>query len=76
MAALIEWGTVGAIFGESLGAGIIVVGAFAIGARVLATTTGDVPVHERRGASFALAILCFLIAAAAVGYGVYFTIDK
>jgi hypothetical protein len=76
MAALIDWGTTGAIFGESLAAGVIIAAAFAWGARLVAVGTDAR--HEGRSAagSFAIAVFCFLIAAAAVGYGVYFTIDK
>ncbi len=79
MAALIEWDTVGAIFAESLAAGIVVVGAFALGARLVAAggTDGEAgAVSATRVARYTLAAVCFAVAAAAVAYGVYFTIDK
>jgi cation transporter-like permease len=76
MAALIEWNTVGQIFAESLAAGIVIAATFAFGARQVASATGARDAGRRPTANYAIAGLCFLIAAAAVAYGVYFTIDK
>lgn len=91
MSALIDWNTTGRIFVESLGAGVLVVTAFALGARLVAGAAPPADDHSpARGAgrgsgpglgrgsaaSYALAGLCFLVAAAAVGFGVYFTVDK
>ncbi len=76
MSALIDWTTIGTIFVESLAAGVLVVAAFALGARLV--TTGRE--HASAGRSVAMAYAtaggCFLVAAAAVGFSVYFTIDK
>jgi hypothetical protein len=76
MAALIEWNTVGEIFAESIGAGVVIAAAFAYGARLVAQ--GADGQHEGRSPTltYLLAGLCFLLAAAAVGYGVYFVVDK
>lgn len=71
MAALIDWGTVGEVFAESLAAVLVVVAAVAAGARLLAGTGND-----RRLVSWFAPAACFAIAFAAVGYGVFFTIDK
>lgn len=76
MAALIEWDTVGAIAGESLAAGVVIVSAFAIGARLVATVTDDRRADRSDVKAIALAAVCFLVALAAAGYGVYFTVDK
>ena len=78
MAALIEWNTVGEIFAESVAAGVVIVGAVALGARLVATTVGhdDDTKQTSKLPALIVATICFLIAAASVGYGVYFTIDK
>jgi hypothetical protein len=80
MAVLVEWNTVGEIFVESAAAGIVIVGAVALGARLVATTTGrsagGTAHRPRKAPALVVATICFLVAAAAVGYGVYFTIDK
>jgi hypothetical protein len=76
MAALIEWDTVGQIFVESLAAGVIIVAAFAFGARLVAVSGGERKAGRAAVPTLALAGFCFLIAALAVAYGVYFTIDK
>ncbi len=77
MSALIEWGTVGQIFAESFAAGVVIVTAFALGARLVGGGSGADPGRPGRGVlGWSLAVLCFLVAAAAVAYGVFFTIDK
>lgn len=90
MAALIEWDTVGTIFAQSLAAGIVIATAFACVARLLGRTAessagGSAESSDRTRQSgsgrpvalhYAAAAMCLLIVAAAVGYGVYFTIDK
>jgi len=81
MAPLIDWTTTGQIFVESLAAGVVIVGAFAVGARLLALVTarsgtGGAQAGRGRPGAWAGAILCFLLVAAAVGYGIYFTVDK
>ncbi len=74
MAALVEWNTVGEIFAQSLAAGVVIVAAFAFGARQVAAG-GAREAGRNAMANYAIAGVCFLVAAAAVGYGVYFTID-
>jgi hypothetical protein len=76
MAALIEWSTIGQIFVESLAAGVIIVAAFAFGARLVAAGEGQRKAGRSSMPTLALAGSFFLIAAIAVAYGVYFTIDK
>lgn len=83
MAPLIDWTTTGQIFVESLAAGVLIVGAFAVGARLLAMTArpaadrdGTAPASRGNPGAWAGAVVCFLIVAAAVGYGIYFTVDK
>jgi hypothetical protein len=76
MAALIEWDTVGAIFGESILAGVVIVGAFAYGARLVAAGGAQHDSGRPAMLNYALAALCFLVVAAGIAYGIYFTIDK
>jgi len=76
MSALIDWGNVGEIFVESLAAGVVVVGAFALAARLVAAGSNTDNTHRHVAVDYAVAAVCFLIALAAVAYGVYFTIDK
>jgi cytosine/uracil/thiamine/allantoin permease len=76
VAALIEWNTVGEIFVESVAAGVVIVAAFAFGARLVAVGTSSRQAGRSAVGSFTVAGLCFLISLAAVAYGIYFTIDK
>jgi UDP-N-acetylmuramyl pentapeptide phosphotransferase/UDP-N-acetylglucosamine-1-phosphate transferase len=84
MSDLIDWGTTGQIFVESIAAGVVIVAAFALGARLLAAgrpdgadgATASGSAQGGAAARVALAVVCFAVAAAAVGFGVYFTIDK
>lgn len=76
MSALIDWGTVGEIFAESLAAGIVIVGAFALAARMVAAGSNSDNEHRNVAVNYSIAAVCFLVALAGVAYGVYFTIDK
>lgn len=76
MAALVEWHTVGQIFVESVGAGVVIVGAFAYGARQVALVSNERVSGRPPTLRYVLAGLCFAVALAAVAYGIYFTVDK
>jgi hypothetical protein len=76
MSALIDWGTTGEIFIESVAAGVVIAAAFALGARLVAAGGAQREQGRSRVGLLAVALVCFLIAAAAVGYGVYYTIDQ
>ncbi len=54
----------------------MIVGVFAAGARLVATASGRRVESRSSAAPAVLAVFCFLVVAAAIGYGIYFTIDK
>ncbi|WP_375474685.1 hypothetical protein [uncultured Jatrophihabitans sp.] len=81
MSDVIDWATTGQILVESLAAGVLIVAAFALGARLISSAQDgsarpDGAAQTGLVGRYALAALCFALAAAAVGLGVYLTIDK
>ena len=77
MATLVHWDTIGTIFVQSLAAGVVIVGAFALGARLVGSgQTEDGQVSRPSPLIYVLAALCFAVAAIAIAYGIYFTVDK
>ncbi len=76
MSKLIDWTVTGQILLESLAAGVLIVSAFALGARMVAVGQVQRAAGRRPTAALGAAILCFLVALVAVGVGVWFTVDK
>jgi hypothetical protein len=73
---LIDWSVTGQILLESLAAGVLIVSAFALGARMVAVGQVHRAAGRRAAAALGAAALCFLVALVAVGVGVWFTVDK
>ncbi len=76
MSALVDWTAVGEILVESLVAGLVIAGVFSVGARLVAVTADRRESRAGTAVPTAAAALCFLVVAVAIGYGIYFTIDK
>ena len=77
MAKLIDWSVTGQILVESVAAGVVIVAAFALGAR---HGRGRADAAGRRAPAGRSPSgpprLCFLVALVGVGIGVWFTVDK
>ena len=67
-------------FGEtvlySLVAVLVITGAFAVGARSYVSAEGARAAVRPAAVQFAVAVVCFAIAAAGVAVGVWFILDK
>ena len=75
MSELIDWGATGQILLESVVAGVLIVAAFSSGRGWSPWGRRTVPPAAARPPLWAPPA-CFLVAAAAVGFGVWFTVDK
>lgn len=76
MDGYVDFEVIGRVLLFSLVIGLVVVGAFALGARSIAHADGARAAHRPATASFATAILCFSVSAVAVILGVWFVLDK
>jgi hypothetical protein len=64
------------VLAYSLLAGIVVTGAFALGARSLANAEGARAAARPARLPFVVAVACFTISAVAVVSGIWFVLDK
>ncbi|MEP6851779.1 MAG: hypothetical protein ABJA87_03875 [bacterium] len=76
MSDYIDFAATGRVLLYSLVAGLVIVGGFAFGARNLAEAEGARAAARPVVARFALAGLCFAVAAAGVVIGIWFTLEK
>lgn len=76
MSSYVDFTAVGQTLLYSLVAVIAVVGAFSFGARTLAQAEGAKAAARPAVAQFAVAAVCFAVAAAGVIIGVWFILDK
>jgi hypothetical protein len=72
----VDWSAVGQTLGYSLGAVLVVVGAFSVGALALARADGLRAAARPAATLTAGAFACFAVALAGVGLGIWFIIDK
>lgn len=76
MNSYVDFSAVGQTLLYSLIAVLTVVGAFSFGARSLAQAEGAKAAARPASARFTVAFACFAVAAAGVGVGVWFILDK
>ena len=76
MNGYVNFALLGRVFGYSLVAGVLLTGAFAVGARSLAQAEGARDSARPATLYYTLAAGCFALAAAGVCAGLWFVLDK
>jgi hypothetical protein len=67
----IDWGALGTVFLIALVAAGVITSVFAVGVRGLAARTTARETGASGSGGLAAALICFMICAAVVGYGIY-----